>query len=338
MKLLSVVVPCYNSAAYMRRCIESLLPGGEDVEILIVDDGSKDDTFAIAQAYERAHTGMVRAIHQKNAGHGGAVNTGLSHASGMYFKVVDSDDWLDIPAFKKVLACLRRFVEKGECVDLLIANYVYDKVGAKHKKVMQYRRALPRECVLKWEDVRRLPLGHYILMHSVIYRTELLLACGLHLPEHTFYVDNLFVYKPMRSVCTLYYIDVNLYHYFIGRKDQSIQEDVMIRRIDQQLKVNRLMLRAVDLETIEDLRQRQYLFSYLEIITMISTVLLLRSGTAEADGKRDLLWREIEQTAPDVHRRLRNGIMGRVLRLPGRFGRGTALMCYAVAQKFFGFN
>ena len=94
MKLLSVAVPCYNSAAYMRRCVDSLLPGGEEVEILIIDDGSADDTLSIARDYEQKHPGVVRAIHQENAGHGGAINTALRHASGLYFKVVDSDDWV----------------------------------------------------------------------------------------------------------------------------------------------------------------------------------------------------------------------------------------------------
>ena len=95
MKILSFAVPCYNSEAYMRKCIDSLLPGGEDVEIIIVDDGSSDGTAAIADEYEAKYPGICRAIHQENAGHGGAVNTGITNARGMYFKVVDSDDWLD---------------------------------------------------------------------------------------------------------------------------------------------------------------------------------------------------------------------------------------------------
>ena len=90
MKLLSIVVPCYNSQDYMEHCIASLLPGGSQVEILIVDDGSKDGTAAIADRLAAEHPDMIRAIHQENAGHGGAVNTGLAHASGLFFKVVDS--------------------------------------------------------------------------------------------------------------------------------------------------------------------------------------------------------------------------------------------------------
>ena len=82
MKLLSIVVPCYNSQEYMEHCIESLLPGGTEVEILIVDDGSRDDTARIADRLAAAHPDVIRAIHQENAGHGGAVNTGLAHATG----------------------------------------------------------------------------------------------------------------------------------------------------------------------------------------------------------------------------------------------------------------
>ena len=85
-------------------------------------------------------------------------------------------------------------------------------------------------------------LGQYILMHSVIYRTELLRQCGLELPEHTFYVDNIFVYQPLPHVKTMYYLDVNFYRYFIGRDDQSVNEQVMIGRIDQQIRVNKLMI------------------------------------------------------------------------------------------------
>ena len=107
MKILSIAVPCYNSQEYMRKCVDSLLKGGEDVEILIVDDGSKDDTLKIARDYEEKYPTIVKAIHQENKGHGGAVNTGLAHATGLYFKVVDSDDWLNEEALKKALEVLK---------------------------------------------------------------------------------------------------------------------------------------------------------------------------------------------------------------------------------------
>ncbi len=217
MKLLSVTVPCYNSQDYMRHCVETLLPGGDEVEILIVDDGSKDDTAAIADQLQAQYPTIVRAIHQENAGHGGAVMKGLENATGLYFKVVDSDDWVDTQVLKDLLALLRRFAQQGEGVDMVVSDFVYDKVGARHKKVMRYPFAIPQNKVLRWEEVGSFPKGHYLLMHSVIYRTQLLRESGLDLPRHTFYVDNLFVYVPMAQVKTLYYVDKVFYHYFIGR-------------------------------------------------------------------------------------------------------------------------
>lgn len=104
MKYITFTVPCYNSAAYMERCVDSLLIGGEDVEILLIDDGSTDRTGEIADEYERNYPGIVRAVHKSNGGHGSGVNAGLHLATGCYFKVVDSDDWLSEDAYRRLLA------------------------------------------------------------------------------------------------------------------------------------------------------------------------------------------------------------------------------------------
>ena len=200
MKLLTFAIPCYNSESYMRHCIESILPGGEDVEILIVDDGStKDNTAAIADEYQEKYPTIVRAIHQENGGHGEAVNAGIRNATGLYFKVVDSDDWVDAEAYKKILDKLRELAGSDTTLDMLLANYVYEKEGAKHKKVMR-QTGFPVDQIFTWSDVQHFHKGHYILMHSVIYRTKLLRECGLELPKHTFYVDNIYVYKPLPHI------------------------------------------------------------------------------------------------------------------------------------------
>ena len=125
----------------MERCIQSLLPGGEDVEILVVDDGSQDMTPEIADAYQKRYPNIVKAIHQENGGHGEAVNAGLRHANGLFFKVVDSDDWVDAQAYERVLETLRELVGSDQTLDMLISNFVYEKQGVKHKKVMKYTSA-----------------------------------------------------------------------------------------------------------------------------------------------------------------------------------------------------
>ena len=136
MKLLSITVPCYNSQDYMEKCVDSLLAGGDDVEILIVDDGSADDTGRIADAYAARFPHIVRAIHQENGGHGEAVNVGLANASGLYFKVVDSDDWVNPEAYQVVMDTLEELTRGPQTLDMLITNFVYEKQGAARKKVM----------------------------------------------------------------------------------------------------------------------------------------------------------------------------------------------------------
>ncbi len=338
MKLLSIAIPCYNSQDYMEHCIESLLIGGEDVEILVIDDGSMDATADIADDYARKYPSIVKAIHQENGGHGEAVNAGIRNASGLYFKVVDSDDWVDREAYEKILQALKELSGGQQTLDMLISNFVYEKEGVKRKKVMRYKGILPENQLFGWEEAGRFKKGRYILMHSVIYRTQLLRECGLELPKHTFYVDNIFVYVPLPYVKTMYYLNVDFYRYFIGREDQSVNEAVMIRRIDQQIKVNKLMVEAVDLWKLPNKKLRKYMFNYLEIITVISTIMCIRSGTEENLNKKRELWKYIKNYDLRLFHRLRNGIMGQTMNLPGKGGRRISVVAYKISQKVVGFN
>lgn len=338
MKLLSIAIPSYNSQDYLHHAVESLLPGGDEVEILIVNDGSKDNTAQIADEYERKYPGIVRAIHKPNGGHGDAVMWGLNNATGLYFKVVDSDDWVDAEAYPKMLDALRQHTEPKDQIDLFISNYIYDKVGVTHKHVVRYGNALPENKVMTWEEIGKFRVGQYILMHSTIYRTQLLRDCGLSLPKHTFYVDNLYVYVPMTHVNKLMYLNLDFYHYFIGRDDQSVQESVMIRRMDQQLRVNRLMFESVDIMNVQPERKRAYMYNYLEIITCVSTIMMLISGTPEHLQMKKELWEEIRTKYPQVYKKMRYGALGIALNLPGEIGRKIAIGGYKIAQKFVGFN
>ncbi len=338
MKLLSVAIPSYNSQEYMRNCIESLLVGGEDVEILIVNDGSKDDTGKIADEYAAKYPTIVKAIHQENGGHGEAVNAGLRNATGLYYKVVDSDDWVKKEAYLEILETLSKLVKSGEMIDMMISNYVYEKEGQKKKKVMQYRSAFPIGQVFTWDDVKFLHVGQYILMHSVIYRTQMLKDCGLELPKHTFYVDNIFVYHPLPYVKKMYYLDVNFYRYFIGRADQSVNEKVMIGRVDQQLRVNKIMIDDVNVWKVHNKKLRNYMISYLEIMMTVSSIMLIRSKTPENLEKKKELWQYLKAKDAKLYRRIRRSVLGNTMNLPGKSGRKLTVAAYKIAQKVVGFN
>ena len=338
MKILSVAIPCYNSASYMENCINSLLPAGEDIEILIVDDGSvKDNTAQIADEYAAKYPTIIKAIHQENGGHGQAVNTGLRNATGVYYKVVDSDDWVNTKALLRIVQRMKELEESGG-VDMLLANFVYDKVGAHHKKLMRFKNVFPRNEVFEWDAMRHMRATQYILMHNIFYRTQLLRECGLELPKHTFYVDNIFVYYPLPYVKTLYYMDIDLYHYFIGRADQSVNEQVMIGRVDQQIKVNKIMIDQYDMKTIQPVKLRKYMTSYLDIMMTVSSIMLIRSGTEESLAKKKDLWQYLKNKDSGLYYKLYFGIFGRAMNLPGKGGRKVSVLAYKLANKVMGFN
>lgn len=338
MKIVTFAIPCYNSEGYMRNCIESLLPGGGDVEIIIVDDGSGDGTAAIADEYAEKYPTIVRTIHQENGGHGAAVNTGLANATGLYYKVVDSDDWVDADAYRQVLDTLRKFVKEQTPVDMLLTNYVYEKVSEHHQRRMIYSLLFESDRITTWSEMKHNVKGFSILMHSVTYRTQMLRDCGLKLPEHTFYVDNLFVYEPLPYVKTIYYLNVDFYRYYIGREGQSVNEQIMIKRLDQQLRVNYRMIDAYDLWSIEEKHLREYMLSYLETITVVSTCLAYVSGTKENLHKAKALWKYIRDKDYRTYHHLRWGVLGGAMNLPGRFGRYLSVKAYRISQRFMGFN
>ena len=338
MKYISFAIPCYNSQDYMAHAIESILPGGDEVEIIIVNDGSKDKTSQIAHEYMDKYPDIIKVIDKENGGHGDAVNAGLANASGKYFKVVDSDDWVDEEALHKILMLMRHLEEDNEQIDMLISNYVYEKVGVTHKKCIHYRNVLPQDEVFRWDDIGHFRLDQYILMHSVIYRTDMLKLSQMRLPKHTFYVDNIYVYYPLPHVSKIYYLDVDFYRYFIGREDQSVNEKVMIARVDQQIFVTKTMIDMYQLKKVTSKKLRQYMINYLAIMMTVSSILLIRSKEKENLEKKKELWLYLKKRDMKTYIKIRYGILGQTMNIPGKSGRKISSLAYTVARRIIGFN
>lgn len=338
MKLLSIAVPCYNSEKYMEKCVDSLLEGGEEVEIIIVDDGSKDNTAKLADEYAAKYPTIVKSIHQENGGHGEAVNTGLKNATGAFFKVVDSDDCVARDAYMKIKDILRTSLENNAGLDMLISNFIYDKQGVRHKKVMSYSNVFPIDKYFTWDEVGRFHVSQYILMHSVIYRTSLLRECRLELPKHTFYVDNIFIFNPLPYVKKMYYTDVIFYKYFIGREDQSVNEKVMISRIDQQLRVTKIMIDSFDMDEVANDRCRYYMRNYINIMMTISSAFLVLSKNEENYQKKHEIWMYLKNNNPRAYKSIKRTFMGFALSLEGPAARVIQRCGYKLFQKLIGFN
>ncbi len=324
MKLISFVIPCYNSSSYMHHALDTILEIKEDIELIIVNDGSTDDTLKIAKEYQKKYPQVIKVIDKENGGHGSGVNAGLGIASGKYFKVVDSDDWVDTSSLKKVVATLKK-----QDIDMLIVNYVYEKEGS--PKEMGYLNVFKENEIFTWQEVGHFKVSEYLLMHSVFYKTSLLKEIHLTLPEHTFYVDNIFVYYPLPFVKTMYYLNVPLYRYFIGRTDQSVNERVMIGRVDEQIKVTKMMIDFFDPLTIEPKSLQKYLIHYLDIMMTISTILLKLANTKEANLKSKELWNYLKEKNKSVYKKLK---IARLAKLP----RFISIPGYKIARKIFKFN
>jgi glycosyltransferase involved in cell wall biosynthesis len=308
MKLITFAVPCYNSQAYMRKCINSLLSGGEDVEIIIINDGSKDDTINIARQYESEYQTIVRVVDKPNGGHGSGVNKGLQLATGLYYKVVDSDDWLDTTALKKLLLKIKEHLNCGTLPDLYITNFIYDKPSKNARHISTYGNKLPKDKIVGWDKMKRFHFSHMMLMHALLYKRENLLASGTVLPEHTFYVDNIFAYQPLPYMNTICYLDINLYHYFIGRADQSVNKNNMVARYEQQILVMRCMVDAYSWEEIKRMPNglKNYMWHSLQVI-MITTIFFTCASDYSYAREQALckLWNFIKEHDAVLYKKLR---------------------------------
>ena len=324
----------------MKRCINSLLIGKEDVEIIIVNDGSTDDTLKIAKNYQKKYPHIVKVIDKENGGHGSGVNAGLKIAQGKYFKVVDSDDWVNKEALNKLLKTIKKHEKKQENVDLYIVNYIYNHLYENKRKVMSYKNVFEPEKILSWDGLGYFKPSQYLIMHALVYRTEILKKCKLNLPEHTFYVDNIVAYMPLPYVNTLYYLDIDFYEYFIGREDQSVNEQNMIKRVDQQIKVTKIIATCVDLEKVKEKSAKlyRYMLSMLSMMMTISSIYLLMAKDEKSINKREELWNFIKEKNNKLYLKLKYFKLSGFTYLPTKLGSYVSLTGYKIARKIYKFN
>ncbi len=337
--VLTFIVPAYNMAQHLPTCLDSLLSReGDDLEVIVVDDGSTDDTAQVVQSYQERHPHTVRLITQTNKGHGGAVNTGLAAARGCYVKVVDADDWVDPTSLSLVLDQLCDQSRRTNPVDMVVTNYVYEKEGRKHKRVINFRSVMDPGQVLDWNHLRRFGLAQYMIMHALILRTEVLRQARTRLPEHTYYVDFIYSYQPLPWVHTLLYLDTNFYRYHTGRKGQSVQTSIMIARVSQLLLVNGLMADSTPDPGTVPRGLYRYMIHYLSINCVVTSVFLILSRKPSNYRNKDMLWSRLEHRSPAIASDVRSTLLCRMINMPGRPGRLAIRLGYKAAEAAMGFN
>lgn len=229
-KIITVVIPSYNVEQYLEQTLSSFVEKYilDKIEVLVVDDGSKDDTAIIGKRYEEQYPGSFRVISKENGGHGSTINRGIEEATGKYFKVVDGDDWVDTEGFTELVNRL------GQCdVDYVVTDY-YEVDDNTKEKTAKIFSELAKNEVLSFEEVAT---NTQIPMHALVIKTSILKDNRIRLDEHCFYVDVEYTLYPVPYVEEVIYYDIFVYMYRLAVVTQSVSMQGFKKHIDNHLLV-----------------------------------------------------------------------------------------------------
>ena len=279
---------------------------------------------------------IVKVVHQENGGHGEGINQGVLCATGKYFKVVDSDDVMsqDFPAFLDKLEEL----EAQGGVDYIVTNYYYVHTDGIGDRSINYKNALPQNKVFGWSDIKNFEIHQLLTIHSSTFRTSLMKSCKEPLPKHVFYEDNLMVYRVLPKVEKMYYMNIDLYRYWIGRPDQSVQESVMKKRYTHQLLVSERCFTSCHLDDVKNKKLRKYLSHELFMMFGISIVYARLNKSKECDDTLDAMWKNCIAFDEKWGKHFRYRTPLAFICLPGKFGQNFAIFIYHLANKVVRFN
>ena len=335
--VLTVAVPLYNMAGYLCRCLDSMTDSEEpippeDLEILVVDDGSTDTSADVARRYVEAHPN-VKLLQKANGGHGSAIDHARGQATGLYFFVVDSDDLVVPSSLRKVVSLLRWLHERGVVLDVLVLERIihYDKDDMTRRQ--DYKGILPVGRTFGWDETGRFDRHAYLPMHSLVFRRSLLTEAALCLPEHTFYVDNLYAYVPLARSKVLYHLPVPLYVYHIGREGQSVSMQTALTRIDDHLRVTRAMTTTFDCIPAEtDRRLVRYMADSLYSFLLVSLALLSLSDREDKDRQKKALISWMRSHHRKIYRTVASRPLVLLAQIPGAFGDFLVRLGYRIAD------
>lgn len=223
MKILSIIVPSYNMEKYLPKCLGSLVVAPElmdRLEVLVVNDGSKDRTSAIAHDFASKWPRMFKVIDKPNGNYGSCINAALPKCEGVFVKVLDADDWFDTAAFSKLLLLLPTVVD--EKIGLVLTDYdIVDEKGE-----VTTRNVLPFEEKKPFPAATFLKSGVYVPMHAYTYRRSIFGELGYVQKEGISYTDTEWALVPLVAVESVVRFPLIVYKYFVGRSDQTMAPDI----------------------------------------------------------------------------------------------------------------
>lgn len=312
-KLLSIVIPTYNMEAYLNRCLDSLLVSEDTLsllEVLIINDGSKDKSSEIAHEYETKYPNTFRIIDKENGNYGSCINRGLKYATGKYIKVLDADDWFDTKELEKYLLSL-----SSAEADLVLTDF--NIVHADNlQSELAFHPNLQAKQVYSFKDCSITEVGIYT-MHAVTYRTEFLRSINYVQTTGISYTDSEWVHKPLYAINTMVYLNYNVYQYLIGREGQTMDSKIMLKTIKHHeivacsLVENEKLHPSFGFASI--LMQKQLLYLVSKIYR---TLLVLQDSSLFKNDELRVFDLYIKKQLPMIYRRMNRLVLKKTLPIP----------------------
>lgn len=283
MKILSIVVPSYNAATYLPDTLPTILsvPNLNLLEILIVNDGSKDNTLEIGNQFAEKYPSIVKVINKENGGHGSAINVGIKEATGKYFKIIDADDWVD----SNNLAELIEYLE-GIDDDEVISPFVKVYMDTNTKEVYSYSPNYFRQTYMYdnfLSEIKELPK-----MHSITIKTNILKDNNINIDENCFYVDLEYNTFPMPYIKKVSYFEKPIYQYRLGSLTQSVSIDNYIRNVDMHQRVIFALIRFYNAyKNITRVEKKLLENLIYEVISIHANIFLSKKNAS--DSKKEFI-------------------------------------------------
>lgn len=297
-KILTITVPAYNAEKYLDRCLQSfLVPAIMDaLEVLVINDGSRDHTGEIAEKYAEMYPDTFHLINKENGGHGSGINCGIAHATGRYFKIVDADDWLNTDILAQYIGLLRTVD-----TDIVASDFACVEDGS--FKTIRILKAVSEDA--QYGHIYHISNGEVhkvIMMHSLTVKTECLKKMQVPIDEHCFYVDMEYVMYPIPYADSVYFDHHVLYMYLLGRAGQSMDVKKKIQNIDQHLHVLHAMEKYYDAGYTSDVNKKKYMARCAGIVVEDHFQIYISEGY-KAEAMKDLraFDHELKKTYPEIY-------------------------------------
>ena len=274
-KLLTICVPSFNSQSTLARTLKTLVntENLSKIQIIIVDDGSHDGTFVVGEEYVNLYPDSIMMVSKPNGGHGSGINTGIKYAVGTYYRVVDSDDWVDSSALDAELGYI---YEHGSKTDLIYTPYHIVDQETGNSSAWPLSEKIQKERIYTFDElVKEVGVENfYFTMAGTSFRTEMLRTINIQLMEKTFYTDSEFILKPIPYVDKVVFLPKYVYKYLRGQAEQSVAPLSFVRHYSDHEKIlKELILFEKKTEMSESKRQyftyilKQHLITNYRILT-----------------------------------------------------------------------